>query len=436
MRKDMKDRLRSPWAWVPTLYFAEGLPYFAVMTLAVIMYQNLGLSDAEIAFYTSWLYLPWAIKPVWSPFVDLVKTKRFWVVSMQSLMAAAFAGIAFFLPTDFFLQVTLAFFWLLAFGSATHDIAADGYYMIALTSGQQSFFVGIRNTFYRCASIFGQGVLVMLAGLLASGDIFPSVGGNIPLAWGLVFYLLAAIFLGLSLYHFFVLPRAERETGAAKPSAGLLMREFALTIVSFFRKKHAGTMFFFILTYRLGESQLAKITPLFVLADRSQSGLGLTTTQVGMVYGTVGAIALLAGGIIAGVLISRGGLRRWIIPMALAINVPDVLYVVLAWLQWSNLWIVTSFVAVEQLGYGIGFAAYMLYLIHIADGEHKTAHYAIATGFMALGMMIPGMFAGYIEKLLGGYTAFFLWVCLCTIPGIIAAVIVRRQIPPLFGKKQ
>ena len=432
----MKNRIKSPWSWIPTLYFAEGLPYFAVMTLAVIMYQNLGLSDAEIAFYTSWLYLPWAIKPVWSPFVDLVKTKRFWVISMQSLIAAAFAGIAFFLPTDFFVQTTLAFFWLLAFGSATHDIAADGFYMLALTSGEQSFFVGIRNTFYRCASIFGQGILVMLAGLLASGDIFPSVKGNIPLAWGLVFYLLAAIFLGLSLYHSFSLPRVEKETKGNQPSAGHLLREFALTFVSFFRKKQAGLMFFFILTYRLGESQLAKITPLFVLADKTNVGLGLSTTQDGMVYGTVGAIALLTGGVIAGILISRDGFRRWIIPMALAINVPDVLYVVLAWFQWDNLWVVTSFVAIEQLGYGLGFAAYMLYLIYIADGEHKTAHYAIATGFMALGMMIPGMFAGYVEKILGGYTSFFTWVCLCTIPGIVAAMMVRKQIPPLFGKKQ
>lgn len=431
----MKNKLRSPWCWIPTLYFAEGLPYFAVMTLAVIMYQNLGLSDVQIAFYTSWLYLPWVIKPVWSPFVDLVNTKRFWIISMQALIAATFAGVAFFLPTGFFVQATLAFFWLLAFSSATHDIAADGFYMLALTTGEQSFFVGIRNTFYRCASVFGQGVLVMLAGLLASGDLFPSVKGNIPLAWGLVFYFLAAIFIGLSLYHSLAMPRVEKESGLEKPSVGVLLREFALTFVTFFKKKHAGLMFFFILTYRLGESQLAKITPLFVLASPDKGGLGLSTTQVGMVYGTIGSVSLLAGGVIAGILISRDGFRRWIIPMALAINVPDVLYVILAWLQWDNLWVVASCVAIEQLGYGIGFAAYMLYLIYIAEGEHKTAHYAIATGFMALGMMIPGMFAGWMEHLLGGYTPFFVWVCLCTVPGIIAAVMVKKQLPPLFGKK-
>lgn len=417
----------SPWAWISTLYFSEGLPYFAVMSMAVIMYQNLGLSDAGIAFYTSWLYLPWVIKPVWSPFVDLIRTKRFWIVSMQGFMAAAFAGIAFFLPATFFVQVTLAIFWLLAFSSATHDIAADGFYMLALSDKQQSFFVGIRNTFYRCGSIFGQGILVMLAGLLADGTIFPAMKGNIPLAWSLIFYLLAALFIGLSLYHVFILPHPEKGERTVVP-ATKLMQECIETFVSFFRKKEAGLMFFFILTYRLGEAQLAKITPLFVLASPDKGGLGLSTATVGMAYGTVGAIALLAGGIIAGIWVSRGGLRRWIIPMALAINLPDILYVVLAYMQWNNIWLVTAFVAVEQLGYGIGFAAYMLYLIHIAQGEHRTAHYAIATGFMALGMMLPGMIAGWLEQQMG-YTLFFVWACLCTVPGIIAAVKVRKQLP-------
>lgn len=417
----------SPWAWISTLYFSEGLPYFAVMSMAVIMYQNLGLSDAEIAFYTSWLYLPWVIKPVWSPFVDLIRTKRFWIVSMQGFMAAAFAGIAFFLPAAFFIQATLAIFWLLAFSSATHDIAADGFYMLALSDKQQSFFVGIRNTFYRCGSIFGQGILVMLAGLLADGTIFPALKGNITLAWSLIFYLLAALFIGLSLYHAFILPHPEKGERTVV-SATKLMQEFIETFVSFFRKKEAGLMFFFILTYRLGEAQLAKITPLFVLASPDKGGLGLSTATVGMAYGTVGAIALLAGGIIAGIWVSKGGLRRWIIPMALAINLPDILYVLLAYMQWNQVWLVTSFVAIEQLGYGIGFAAYMLYLIHIAQGEHRTAHYAIATGFMALGMMLPGMVAGWLEQQMG-YTLFFVWVCLCTIPGIVAAVKVRKQLP-------
>lgn len=424
----------SPWAWVSTLYFSEGLPYFAVMTLAVIMYQNLGLSDAEITFYTSWLYLPWVIKPIWSPFVDLVYTKRGWVISMQIVMAAAFAGIAFFLPASFFVRATMACFWLLAFGSATHDIAADGFYMLALTSGEQSFFVGIRNTFYRCGSIFGQGVLVMLAGLLAEGRIIPSLKGNVILAWSLIFYLLSALFIGLSLYHLRILPFPSEDKDSRKLTAVYLLKQFIKTFISFFRKKELGWMLFFILTYRLGESQLAKIAPLFVLASAEKGGLGLSTTAVGAVYGTAGAAALLLGGIIAGILVSRGGLRRWIIPMALAINLPDILYVVLAWLQPDNLFLITVMIVIEQLGYGIGFAAYMLYLIYIAEGAYKTAHYAIATGLMALGMMLPGMFAGWLEEQMG-YTLFFIWVCFCTVPGIVAAIKLKSRINPRFGIK-
>jgi len=422
------------WGWIPTLYFAEGLPYFAVMTMAVIMYQNLGLSDTEIAFYTSWLGIPWVIKPIWSPFIDLVRTKRFWVLSMQALMAAAFACVAFFLPTDFSVQATMAFFALLAFSSATHDIAADGLYMLALSPKEQSFFVGIRNTFYRCGSIFGQGVLVMLAGLLAEGKIIPSLQGDAALAWALVFYLLSALFIGLFLFHLFIMPKPDNDKAGKHTSVRKLFRNFIETVVSFFRKDGIGLALFFILTYRLGESQLAKIAPLFVLASPEKGGLGLSTTTVGGIYGTLGVIALLSGGIVAGIMISRKGLKYWIIPMALAINVPDILYVILAWMQCSELWIVTPFVMIEQFGYGIGFAAYMLYLIYIAKGTHKTSHYAIATGLMAAGMSFPGMIAGYLEEAVG-YTRFFLIVCLCTLPGIIAAIFIKKQLPESFGKE-
>lgn len=429
----MKQK-NNAWGWIPTLYFAEGLPYFAVMTMAVIMYQNLGLGDKEIAFYTSWLSMPWVIKPIWSPFIDLVRTKRFWVLSMQGLMAAAFACIAFFLPTSFFVQATMAFFALLAFSSATHDIAADGFYMLALTPKEQSFFVGIRNTFYRCGSIFGQGVLVMLAGLLTEGKIISSVKGDAALAWALVFYMLSALFIGLFLFHFFIMPKPRNDTRGSNTSAKQLLRNFIETVVSFFKKDGIGLALFFILTYRLGESQLAKIAPLFVLASPEKGGLGLSTTTVGGIYGTLGVIALLLGGIVAGIMVSRKGLKYWIVPMALAINVPDILYVILAWLQCQDLWLVTLFVMIEQFGYGIGFAAYMLYLIYIAKGKYKTSHYAIATGLMAAGMSFPGMIAGYLEELVG-YTHFFIIVCACTIPGIIAAFLIKRQLPEAFGKE-
>lgn len=424
----------NPWAWIPTLYFAQGLPYVAVMTVAVIMYKNLGLSNTEIALYTSWLYLPWVIKPIWSPFVDLIKTKRLWIVLMQTFVAVGFAGVAFFIPTTFFVKFTLAFFWLLAFSSATHDIAADGYYMLALSSGEQSFFVGIRNTFYRFATIFGQGILVMFAGLMEEGKIFPSTAGNIPMAWSVTFFLMAGIFMALALYHQFILPRPASDVSRNNINAGHLMKDFVMTFVTFFRKKNVGLMFFFLLTYRLGESQLVKIAYPFLLDDRATGGLGLSTATVGMVSGTIGVIALLVGGILGGMVVSRDGLKKWIIPMAIAINAPDLLYVLLSALQVEQLWVVILSVAVEQLGYGFGFTAYMLYLIYVAEGEHKTAHYAIGTGFMAMGMMLPGMAAGWIQETIG-YTSFFVWVCLMTLPGILASVLVSRRLDPSFGRK-
>ncbi|NDV57389.1 MFS transporter [Bacteroides sp. 519] len=395
------------------------------MTIALIMYKRLGLSNAEITFYTSWLYLPWVIKPLWSPFVDLIKTKRAWIIAMQSLIAAGLAGVAFFIPTTFFVQATMAFFWLLAFSSATHDIAADGFYILGLSEADQSFFVGIRNTFYRLAMIFGQGLLVLLAGLMEQGKIIHSTAGNIPLAWSIIFYLMAALFIGLALYHNRILPHPSADAPRKDTTANELLNNFLTTFVSFFQKKDIGLIFFFLLTYRLGESQLVKLASPFLLDERSAGGMALDTASVGIIYGTVGVIALLVGGILGGIVVSRNGLKRWIIPMAIAINLPNVLYIWLAIAQPDSVWIAGTCVAIEQLGYGFGFTAFTLYLIHAAQGEHSTAHYAIGTGFMALGMMIPGMAAGWIQEAIG-YTGFFIWVCVCTIPGIVAAVMVRR----------
>ena len=426
---------KNPWAWIPTLYFAQGLPYVAVMTIAVIMYKRLGMSNTDIALYTSWLYLPWVIKLLWSPFVDLIKTKRLWIILMQSFVAVGFAGVAFFIPASFYVKATLAFFWLIAFSSATHDIAADGFYMLALKEGEQSFFVGIRNTFYRFATIFGQGILVMFAGLMEEGKIFPSTAGNIPLAWSLSFYLLAAIFLALALYHNFVLPRPASDKSRDNITSLGLFRDFFLTFGSFFKKKNLGLIFFFILTYRLGESQLVKIASPFLLDIPGAGGLALPTATVGMVYGTIGVISLLLGGIAGGIVVSRGGLKKWILPMALAINLPDLLYVFMASVLPQNIWVIIASVAMEQLGYGFGFTAFMLFLIYVADGEHKTSHYAIGTGFMALGMMLPGMAAGAIQEAMG-YEKFFWFVCLCTLPGIFASWLVHKKLPADYGKKK
>lgn len=611
----------SPWTWIPTLYFAEGIPYVVVMTVSVIMYKRLGISNTEIALYTGLLYLPWVIKPFWSPFVDLIKTKRWWIVSMQMLIGAGLAGVAFLIPAPFFFQATLAVMWLIAFSSATHDIAADGFYMLALDSSQQSFFVGIRSTFYRLAMITGQGILIILAGALEvstgteplkinvtssntvhqtelvptiqesavsnsteytftafpsnlvintanispdslaqikkitkeenlkngfiadeetivikedkkeiswwtstvsnplgnfiknnfgqkekenlgptdktgnagiiavrlnkkpekgkdmilitrlkSGDksialsggerlvfneenwnkpaylvvqldkkldketntSFESTSGNLPLAWSITFYILAGFFLLIFIYHRFVLPKPVSDS-PKNHSPNEILKEFGLTFASFFKKKNIGVAIAFMLLYRLGEAMLVKLSSPFLLDTREIGGLGLTTGQVGFVYGTVGVIALTLGGIIGGIAVNRKGLKFWLWPMALCITLPHLAYLYLSWFTPQSMLLINIAVAIEQFGYGFGFTAYMMYLIYFSDGEHKTAHYAICTGFMALGMMLPGMFAGWFEDLIG-YHNFFIFVMICAIPTL--AVIPFLKVDNKFGKKE
>ncbi|MDR0371490.1 MAG: MFS transporter [Prevotellaceae bacterium] len=585
----MKHRKRSPWAWIPTLYFAEGLPYVIVMTVAAIMYKRLGVSNAQIALYTGWLYLPWVIKPFWSPFVDLLKTKRWWIFSMQLLIGAGLGGVAFLLPVPFFFQSTLAVFWLIAFGSATHDIAADGFYMLALNDAEQSFFVGIRSTFYRFATITGQGLLIIFAGALESatglpplrfevqsshtrptetphqpptfnpsedretaflvypetlvlhtghisvdslnrilhfaitnnrahhfisgdpihksspssdgttgnaglvavrlshppqeekevilhtgllrGDIsislihgeritftsenwdkpayfvlqldaqlkdetktgFRGTSGNIKQAWSITFFVLAGLVILLSLYHRFILPRPASDRTFGSQTVKNILREFGTTFTAFFRKKHILLAISFMLSYRLGEALLVKMASLFLLDPRESGGLGLTTGQVGMTYGTFGIIALVAGGIIGGIAISRQGLSYWLWPMALSITLPNLAYIYLSFFQPDNLLYINLAVSIEQFGYGFGFTAYMLYLIYFSDGEHKTAHYAFSTGIMALGMMLPGMFAGWLQEQTG-YPYFFLTVIACSLPTL--AIIPFMRIDKTFGRKR
>lgn len=422
----MNAKRTSPWCWIPSLYFAEALPYVAVMTISVIMYKRLGISNTDIALYTSWLYLPWVIKPFWSPFVDLLKTKRWWVVTMQLLIGAGLAGIAFTIPMDHFFQVTLAVFWLVAFSSATHDIAADGFYMLALNSHDQAFYVGIRSTFYRIATIAGQGLLVMLAGALENNT------GKIPLAWSITFLILAGLFLGLCLYHKYILPVPKSDKAAVMVTASTIFKEFFATFVSFFRKKQALVAILFMLFYRFPEAQLVKLVTPFLIDPREVGGLGLTTSEIGLVYGTIGIIGLTLGGIIGGIVASNGGLKKWLWPMALAITLPDLVFIYLSSALPESLLIINVCVFIEQFGYGFGFTAYMLYLIYFSGGEHKTAYYAICTAFMALGMMLPGMIAGWLQEQLG-YVNFFWWVMGCCL--ITLAVTAFLKIDPAFGRK-
>ncbi len=615
----MQKKNKSPWAWVPSLYLAEGLPYVAVMTISVIMYKRMGISNTDIALYTSWLYLPWVIKPFWSPFVDLLKTKRWWIVSMQLLIGAGFAGIAFSIPVPFFFQATLAFFWLLAFSSATHDIAADGFYMLGLDTNTQAKFVGIRSTFYRIATIMGQGVLIILAGLLESAtgmepvrieveaspqytqsslfienktditaqegelrfvtdgktihigtfgldkdslnafleeinkmnrengfivkekekldadgnlneswwtanvskplgnrirnsfgekkeiktddDIAGNIGvasvwlskspepgkevilnttmnrgdksislmsgerlsfnetnwnkpallvfqldpklttattaeykglsGNIAFAWSVTFFVLAGLFILFSFYHKFALPKPDSDKPTAHVTARTISKDFIDTFVTFFKKPGVGRAIFFMLTFRFSEAQALKLINPFLLDSRDIGGLGLTTGQVGLVYGTIGIIALTLGGIIGGFAAAKGGLKKWIWPMTISMLLTIATFVYLSFSQTESFVIINICIFIEQFGYGFGFTAYMLYLMYFSEGEQKTAHYAICTGFMALGMMLPGMFAGWLQELLG-YNHFFIWVMICCIVPIIAVSLLK--IDPNYGK--
>lgn len=424
MEKTRKQR--TPWAWVPTLYFAQGLPYIAVMTLSVIMYKKFGISNTDIALYTGWLYLPWVIKPFWSPFVDIISTKRRWILVMQWMVAAAFAAIALTVPAPMFFRLSLGVFWIVAFVSATHDIAADGFYMLALDEHQQSFYVGIRSTFYRIASVAGQGALVVVAGLIEERT------GSLTMVWQTVFFILSALFLVFALYHSAFLPRVERPEGAERKGAGEITREFGKVFASFFTKPGIVTAIIFMLLYRLPEAQLVKLINPFLLDPAEAGGLGLSTSEVGIVYGTVGIIGLTLGGIVSGIVAAKRGLAYWIKPMAWSMSLTCLTFVYLSFAPAPSLLTVNVCVFIEQFGYGFGFTAYMLYLIYFSEGEFATAHYSICTGFMALSMMLPGMAAGWIEEQIG-YQNFFIWIMVCCLATI--GVTYLLKINPEFGKK-
>ena len=418
----------SPWGWVPTLYFAEGLPYVAVMTISLVLYKQLGLSNAEITFYTSWLYLPWVIKPLWSPFIDLIKTKRWWIRSMQLLIGAAFGGVAFTIPTNFWLQGTLFFFWVMAFSSATHDIAADGFYMLGLDEHNQAWFVGIRSTFYRLATIFGQGILVMIA-----GNLQVLYRNSIAYSWSLMFYGVTGLFIALWLWHSYILPRPKEDAPRDDVNASTIWSEFVHTIVTFFQKPQVVVGILFMLLYRMPEGLLAKVSALFLIDAPHNGGLGLSPQEYGLVQGTVGVVGLTLGGILGGICAGRDGLKRWLWPMVCAITLPDLVYVYMSYALPDSLFVVNVCVFIEQFGYGFGFTAYMLYLILYSQGDFKTSHYALCTAFMALSMMIPGLFAGALQEAVG-YRSFFIIVTICCAVTFIVTSFLK--IDPEFGKKK
>jgi PAT family beta-lactamase induction signal transducer AmpG len=418
MRKD-----NSPWYWIPLLNFASGFPYAIIISVSVIMYKSLGISNEDIGVYTSLLYLPWVIKPLWSPFIDLYATKRKWFLAMQLVIAIAFLIVGLTIPMSNFFVLSLAIFWVAAFASASNDVASDGFYMLALAKEQQSFFLGIRSTFYRLSMLTANGLIVILGGFLEQKY------GDKSKAWSYTMIIVALIMTFLTIYNFFTTPKVE-ETKTAAESQN--KQSFGVVFKTFFQKKQIGLVLAFILLFRLGESQLLKMLTPFLIDEKIKGGMGLTTEDVGIIYGTFGVAALVIGGILGGIAISKGGLRKWMLPMFLAMHLPILGFILLSHFHPESVYYVYATVIAEQFGYGFGFAAFMMYLIYVADGESKTSHYSIATGFMALGMMLPGMLSGFIQEYLG-YGNFFIWVFLATIPGLILS---RFLIFPAdFGKK-
>ena len=428
-KKKMKHKI-SPWTWVPTLYFAEGLPNIIVTGLAAVMYMQMGLSDAELGLYTGWLALPWVVKPLWSPFIDLLKTKRWWVLTMQLLIGASLAGIAFTLPTAMWFQCSMFFLFVMAFASATHDISADGFYMIELDEHTQTMFVGIRNTFYRLAVIFGNGILVSLAGVLQV--VFRN---RIAFTWSLIFYGLAGLFIALWLFHGLKMPKPnadqQKDSTVSEVASGL--KNMFVTFLTKFPLKQTIAVLAFLLFYRFPEALLNTMTKTFLMRANSSGGLGLSPQEYGLANGTVGLIGLTLGGILGGILVSRDGMKKWLWPMVCAITLPDMVYIFLSYTLNSNILLVSTCLFIEQFGYGLGFTALTLYMLYYSQGEYKTSHYAICTGISYLGLMLPGMVSGYIKDAVG-YQMFFIIVMVsCVVTFLVTAFL---KIDPNFGIKQ
>jgi len=422
------NRKISPWAWVPTLYFAEGLPLVLITMVSIVLLLDMGFGDERIALWTSWLALPWIVKPLWSPFIDVIKTKRWWVLAMQMLLGASFAGVAFALNTDWWFQLVMFFLFLAGFASATHDIAADGYYMIELDSHGQSFFAGIRNTFYRLAVIFGNGALVALAGLLQNK-------WGIALSWSLIFFGVAGLILGLALWHRYAL-RKNEEVPEQRHSGRETWQDLKTALAGFFTKfplRETLVAMLFLLLFRFPEALLTKMAPVFLQRPADVGGLGMTKEAYGMAYGVIGVIGLLLGGILGGILASRDGLKKWLWPMVLALTLPDLVYVWLSWVGSASLPVISSCIFIEQFGYGFGFMPLTLYMLYYSAGRFQTSHYSICTGITYLGLMLPGMFSGYLSNHLG-YHSFFLVVMACCL--VTFAVTAFIKIDPEFGKKK
>ncbi len=452
----MNKRNHYPAAWVPSLYFAESLPYMLINIVAVPMYLDLGLSEKWIPLYVGFLGYAWTFKPLWSPVVELYGSRRSWTLNMQLILTLGFFLVGMVIGTGQYFLVSFSILALLSFVSATHDIAIDGLYLEALSEKEQSMFIGIRNFFYRVGLLFARGPLLILVGMLMAGKLWAdeSTTNGEAYSWG--WYLCGAFFGLLWVYHYIFLPKAslsqkkeveaeslieelgkeegrEAEQEEDIPQVLELKKSFFELWVSFFDKKNIGIMVAFLLLYRLGESQIQAIGQTFLKMDKAQGGLGLTTEEFGTIYGTFGTLGLIIGGILGGVLISRDGLKKWLWPMVIGINLPNALYVYLSYFKPENPVLITTCITIEQLGYGFGFTAFLMYMIYMAKGKYQTAHYAIATGFMALGNILPLQISGFIKEWLGSYPLFFTWTLVATLPAFIVTAFIPLEKD--FGKK-
>jgi MFS transporter, PAT family, beta-lactamase induction signal transducer AmpG len=414
-----------PWSWIPSLYLMQAVPYMVVMTLSTTLYKNLGVSNTVVALYTSLAYLPWVIKPLWSPLIELLGTKRRWIWVLQLVVGALLVCLALSLPLPSFFGLSIGVLWAMAFVSASHDIAADGFYMLALPTHEQAAFVGVRSAFYRIANILGQGGLTALSGWLMTRY------GAVQ-AWQAVMALLGILFTLGALYHMAWLPKPSTDAPQKVGGTAEFLRESWIIFLDFFNKPAIWVTVGFLLLYRFPEAQLLKLATPFLLDPAAAGGLALSNEQVGFAYGTVGIAALTCGGLLGGWLVSRVGLGKALWPMILAMHVPNIMFLLLALYQPSSIWVVSAALAIEQFGYGLGFTAYLMVMIHVADGPHKTAHYAVCTGFMALGMMIPGMWSGWLQDQVG-YVNFFIWVLVATLPSFVMTALIK--VPAGFGMK-
>ncbi|MGB2578446.1 PAT family beta-lactamase induction signal transducer AmpG [Elusimicrobium simillimum] len=404
----MSQKNTAPWLFVPSLYFAEGLPYVVINIVSAVVYTKMGVSKDVMTFWTSFLYLPWVLKMFWSPLLESASTKRKWLLSAQFALAAIFVLIGFTFKLDQFFIFSMLGFFAGAFISATYDIATDGYYMMSLTDKDQSFYVGIRTLFYRLAMIFGGGILVMMAGFIERET------GDISLSWTITMCALGVFFALAAVYHLFILPSEVNE----KVEKTNVFDNFWAVFKSYFTQKNIVVIILFILLYRLGEASLEKMIAPFMLDSAAEGGLGLTTETFGFVRGTVSMAALIAGNIIGGVLLARYGFKKCIWAFVALLNVPNIFYVILSVYK-PSLLVVGTLLTLEQFGYGLGFMAFTVFVMDISRySKYSTSYYAISTGIMTLGMMIPNMVSGKLQMALG-YTNFFIVTCVLTVPSFI-----------------